>query len=172
MFAIGVARNQDVIASFFDQLKGEVNSFIQENTYVVSRDVTISFGCKIFSGERFDASATILVSLVKQKRVQDASRAYLDLMLGIRQELAYELDRAKFASLSAEELELVILFRNVVYAQLQRYKQVTRKSLVSLASRVDQDPILHARVKVMALNTEYGISDTDGQSILDLLTEM
>jgi len=84
-------------------------------------------------------------------------------------ELAYELDQAKFKSLNASDLDLVMSFRNVVYTKLQNYKKETREALVTLAAQLNHDVELRERLQVMALNSEYGITDKDTQLINELL---
>jgi len=171
IFATGVADDQAVVNDFFSLLGGEVNSFIRENAHIVDEDVTVSFGCKIFSGNTIDMATSRFVKLVSKRQVQEASLAYLELMLAMRRELAYELDRAKFDSLSASDLNLVMFFRNVVYAKLQNYKKETRESLVKLAERLKHDAVLRERLQLMALNLEYGIGDEGVQAINELLAE-
>lgn len=171
IFATGVATNRSVVNEFFLLLEGKVNNFIKENAHLVDEDVTVSFGCKIFSGDTIDTATSCLVELVRGRQVQEASSAYLKLMLAMRRELAYELDRAKFGSLNASDLNLVMFFRNVVYTKLQNYKKETREVLVTLADRLSHDIGLRERLQVMALNSEYGIADEDAQLINKLLIE-
>jgi len=171
IFATGVADNRTVVNDFFSLLGGEVNSFIRENAHIVDEDVTVSFGCKIFSGNTIDIATSRFVELVSKRQVQEASSAYLELMLTMRRELAYELDRAKFDSLNASDLNLVIFFRNVVYTKLQNYKKETRETLVKLTERLKHDAVLRERLQLMALNLEYGIGDEGVQAINELLAE-
>lgn len=171
VFVIGVATNQSVVNDFFLLLGDEVNNFIKENASLADDDVTVSFGCKIFSGDMIDIATSRLVELVRTRRVQEASLAYLELMLAMRRELAYELDRAKFDSLNASDLNLVTFFRNVVYAKLHNYKRETREALVTLADRLSHDAELQGRLQTMVLNSEYGIADEDVQLINELLAE-
>jgi len=171
VFATGVATNRSVVNDFFLLLGGEVNNFIKENAHLADEDVTVSFGCKIFSGDTIGPATSRLVESVRKRRVQDASSAYLELMLAMRRELAYELDRAKLDSLNASDLDLVMFFRNVVYAKLQNYKKETRSALVTLAERLSHDIGLRERLQAMALNSEYGIADEDAQTINELLAE-
>lgn len=169
IFAIGVATDRAVVNKFFLLLEGEVNSFIKENAHLADENVTVSFGCKIFSSDIISTATSRLVELVRRRQVQKASSAYLELMLAMRRELAYELDRAKFDSLNASDLNLVMFFRNVVYAKLQNYKKETREALVTLADRLSRDVGLRERLQAMALNSEYGITDEDAQLINKLL---
>lgn len=171
IFATGVATDRSVVNEFFLLLGGEVNNFIKENAYFADEDVTVSFGCKIFSGDTINTATSRLVELVKRRQVQEASSAYLELMLAMRRELAYELDRAKFDSLNAADLNLITFFRNVVYAKLQNYKKETREALVTLADRLNHDVGLRERLQAMALNSEYGIADEDAQLINELLAD-
>ena len=171
VFATGVATNESVVNDFFFLLGGEVNNFIKENAPLVDEDVTISFGCKIFSGDVIGSTTSHLVESVRGRRFQDASSAYLELMLAMRRKLAYELDRAKFSSLNASDLDLVMFFRNVVYAKLQNYKKETRAALITLAERLGHDVGLRERLQVMALNSKYGVADEDAQLINKLLVE-
>ena len=90
-------------------------------------------------------------------------------MLVMRHELAYELDRAKFGSLNASDLELVVLFRNVVYTKLQSYKKETREALATLAERLSHDVELRKRLRLTTLNLEYGVEDAEARFINDLL---
>lgn len=171
IFATGVATNQLVVNNFFLRLGDGVNNFIKENIPFVNEDITVSFGCKIFSSDMIDPVTSRLVELVRTQQVQEASSAYLELMLTMRRELAYELDRAKFNSLNASDLNLVMFFRNVVYAKLQNYKRETREALVTLADRLSRDVGLRERLQTMALNSEYGIADEGVQLINELLVE-
>ena len=171
IFATGVATDQSVVNEFFLLLGDEVNNFIKENAPLADEDVTVSFGCKIFSGDTIGTAISSFVELVRGRWVQEASSAYLELMLAMRRELAYELDRAKFDSLNASDLDLVMFFRNVVYAKLQNYKKETKEALVMLADRLSCDVRLRERLRAMALNSEYGIADKDAQLINELLTE-
>lgn len=171
IFATGVATNRSVVNEFFLLLGGEVNNFIKENAHLANEDITISFGCKIFSGDTIGTATSRLVELVRGRRVQEASSAYLELMLTMRRELAYELDRAKFDSINASDLNLVMFFRNVVYTKLQNYKKETREALVTLADRLSHDVELRERLQVMALNSEYGIVDEGARLINKLLSE-
>ncbi|MFH0803581.1 MAG: hypothetical protein V1877_00455 [Candidatus Tagabacteria bacterium] len=171
IFATGVATNQSVVNDFFLLLGGEVNNFIKENAHFADEDVTVSFGCKIFSSDTIGFATSHLVELVRRRRVQEASSAYLELMLAMRRELAYELDRAKFGSLSASDLNLVMFFRNVVYTKLQNYKKETREALVTLADRLSHDVELRERLQATALNSEYGIADEGAKLINELLSE-
>jgi len=172
IFAVGVAIDRSVVNDFFLLLGNKVNNFIRENAYFVDNDVTVSFGCKIFLDDTISAAISRLVELVIRKRqVQEASSAYLELMLTMRRELAYELDRAKFESLNASDINLVMFFRNVVYAKLQNYKKETREALVTLAGRLSRDVKLRERLQIMALNSEYGITDKNAQLINKLLLE-
>lgn len=169
IFALGVATNQATIDKFFSLLKSEVNTFIKENAHFADDTVTISFGCKVFSGNTIDAVTSSFVMLANQRRVQEASSAYFELMLIMRRELAYELDRAKFESLNASDLDLVIFFRNTVYTQLQSYKKETREALMTLAERLSHDSVLRGRLQVMALNLKYGVTDEDVRFVDELL---
>ncbi len=171
IFATGVATNRSVVNDFFLLLGDEVNDFIKENAPLADENVTVSFGCKIFSSDMIGTATSRLVKLVRTRRVQEASSAYLELMLAMRRELAYELDRAKFNSLNASDLNLVTFFRNVVYAKLQNYKKETREALVMLADRLKHDTGLRERLQTMALNSEYGIADEGAQLINELLAE-
>ena len=171
IFAIGVATNQLVANEFFSLLGDEVNNFIKENTLLSKDDVTVSFGCKIFSGNAISIATSYFVGLVQKRRVQEASLAYLELILNMRRELAYELDRAKFDSLNASDLDLVMFFRNVVYTKLQDYKKEAREALITLADRLSRDVELRKRLQVMTLNSEYGITDDDARLINELLIE-
>lgn len=171
IFATGVAIDRSVINEFFLLLGDEVNNFIRENAPLMDKDVTVSFGCKIFSGDSIGTMTSRLVESVRGRQVQEASSAYLELMLAMRRELAYELDRAKFDSLNASDFNLVMFFRNVVYTKLQNYKKETREALVTLADRLNRDVGLRERLQVMALNSEYGIADKDAQLINELLAE-
>jgi hypothetical protein len=169
IFAIGTATNQSVVREFFSLLEKEVNGFIRNNAPLSAKDVTVSFGCKIFSKEMLGDAVSSFVGLTKKQRIQETSLAYLELMLAMRHELAYELDRAKFSSLNASDLDLVTFFRNVVYAKLQNYKKETKKALVTLASRLNRDAKLRKRLQTMALNSKYGIADKDIRFIDKLL---
>ncbi len=169
--ATGAAIDQSVVNEFFSLLGSGINNFIQENAHIVDEDVTVSFGCKIFSGDIISNTASRFVGLVRAQRVQEASSAYLELMLTMRRELAYELDRAKFDSLNASDLDLVTFFRNVVYTKLQDYKKEARGSLVTLAGRASRDVEFRERLRAMALNSEYGITDDDARFINELLAE-
>jgi hypothetical protein len=171
IFATGVATDRSVVNEFFLLLGGEVNNFIKDNAPLADENVTVSFGCKIFSGDMIDTAVSRLVELVRGQQVQEASSAYLELMIAMRSELAYELDRAKFDSLNASDLNLVMFFRNVVYTKLQNYKKETREALVTLADRLSHDVGLRERLQVMVLNSEYGIADEDARFINKLLTE-
>ncbi len=171
IFATGVATNRSVINDFFLLLEDEVNNFIKENAPLADEDVTVSFGCKIFSSDTIGIATSRLVELVRTRRIQEASSAYLEFMLAIRRELAYELDRAKFNSLNASDLNLVTFFRNVVYTKLQNYKRETREVLITLADRLSHDSGLRERLQTMALNSEYGIADEGVQFINGLLVE-
>ncbi len=171
IFATGVATNEAVVNEFFSLLEDEVNNFIRENAHLADEDVTVSFGCKIFSGDTVDTATSRFVELVGKRRVQEASSAYLELMLAMRRELAYELDRAKFDSLNASDLNLVIFFRNAVYIKLQNYKKETREALVTLAERLSHDAVLRERLQLMALNLEYGVAYENDRFINDLLAE-
>ncbi|MFH1178214.1 MAG: hypothetical protein V1711_00600 [bacterium] len=171
VFATGVATNQLVVNEFFLLLEGEINNFIKENAPLANEDVTVSFGCKIFSSDTIGSATSRLVELVRRRRVQEASSTYLELMLAMRRELAYELDRAKFGSLNASDLNLVMFFRNVVYTKLQNYKKETREVLVTLANRLSHDVELRERLQVMVLNSKYGIADEGAQLINELLAE-
>ncbi|MFA4890058.1 MAG: hypothetical protein WC587_00265 [Candidatus Paceibacterota bacterium] len=171
IFAIGVATDQSVVNKFFLMLGDEVNNFIKENTHLADENVTVSFGCKIFSGDMIGTAISSFVELVRGRRVQEASSAYLELMFTMRRELAYELDRAKFDSLNASDLDLVIFFRNVVYTKLQNYKKETREALVTFADQLSHDVELRERLQATVLNSEYGIADKDAQLINKLLAE-
>ena len=169
VFAIGVATNKEIVAEFFSLLKDAINSFIKENTRFPDEDVTVSFGCKIFSNNIVATATSLFVGLVNQRKIEEASSAYLELMLVMRHELAYELDRAKFGSLNASDLELVVLFRNVVYTKLQSYKKETREALATLAERLSHDVELRKRLRLTTLNLEYGVEDAEARFINDLL---
>lgn len=169
IFAVGVATNHSVVDDFFGRLSGEINNYIKENSPFANKDVTISFGCKIFCGDIIETAIPRFVHLVRMKFTQAASSAYLELILTMRNELAYELDRAKFNSLNASELDLVMFFRNVVYAKLHDYKQETKAALLSLANRLANDVALREQLQVMRLNSKYGIVDKDVQFINELL---
>lgn len=171
IFAIRVTTDQSVVSEFFLLLGGEMNNFIKENACLTDNDVTVSFGCKIFSDNVIDTAISHFVGLVKGRQIQKASLAYLELMFIVRNELAYELDRVKFNSLNASDLNLVMFFRNVVYAKLQNYKKETKEMLVALADRLSYDIGLRERLQNMVLNYEYGIADKDVQLINELLTE-
>ncbi|MEK7609736.1 MAG: hypothetical protein AAB470_01285 [Patescibacteria group bacterium] len=171
IFATGVATNQSVVNEFFLLLEGEVNNFIKENAPLADEDVTVSFGCKIFSGDTIGSATSRLVGLVRKRRVQEASSAYLELMLAMRRELAYKLDRAKFSTLNASDLNLVMFFRNIVYAKLQNYKKETKEALVTLADRLSHDVELRERLQIMVLNSEYGIVAEGAKFINELLAE-
>ncbi|KKS20114.1 MAG: hypothetical protein UU78_C0067G0004 [Candidatus Roizmanbacteria bacterium GW2011_GWC2_41_7] len=171
IFATGVATNRLVVNDFFLLLGDEVNNFIKENAPLADEDVTVSFGYKIFSSDMIGTATSRLVELVRTRRVQEASLAYLELMLVMRRELAYELDRAKFNFLNASDLNLITFFRNVVYAKLQNYKKETREALITLADRLNHDAGLRERLQTMALNLEYGITDEGAQLINELLAE-
>lgn len=171
IFAIGVATNKSVANEFFSLLGDGVNNFIRENALLSNEDVTISFGCKIFSSDLISITTSRFVELVREQRIREASLAYLELMLTMRRELAYELDRAKFESLNASDLDLVMFFRNVVYTKLQDYKKEARGALIALADRLSRNVELRERLRVMALNSEYGITDDDARLINELLAE-
>ena len=169
IFAVGVANNQTIVKEFFLLLKNEINKFIKENAHLANADVTISFGCKIFLNDTINLKASHFVKLAREQRIQDASSAYLELMLIMRRELAYELDMEKFDSLNASELNLVVFFRNVVYTKLQNYKKETRKALQMLVNQLSHDTELRKRLQSMALNSEYGTTDEDAQFINKLI---
>lgn len=171
IFATGVATNHSIVNELFSLLKSEINIFIQENAHLVYEDVTVSFGCKIFSGETVGATASSFVDLAKKGQIQAASSSYLELMLIMRSELAYELDQAKFSSINASGLHLVPFFRNVVYAKLLDYKKETRKALIGLAYRLCHDAELRERLQASELNTKYGIRDEDARIINVLIAE-
>jgi hypothetical protein len=171
IFAIGVANDQPVVNDFFSLLKDEANNFIKENAPFSDEDITISFGCKIFPSNTIGIIISHLVKSTRTRQFQEASLAYLELMLVIRRELAYELDRVKFNSLNASTLNLVIFFRNVVYAKLQNYKKETKEVLEKLADRLNHDSGLRRRFQITALNSGYGIGNKDIQLINELLTE-
>lgn len=172
VFAIGVATDTSVTRKFFKLLADEVNGFIRANAPLSANNVTISFGCEIFSNKTIRPRTSTFVELVRRRRVQEASAAYLELMLMVRQELAYELDRAKFLSLNASDLDLVIFFRNVVYAKLREYKESTRRVLLSLAKDARDDSELRERLRSLAINSQYGITDEDAATIINLLSKI
>lgn len=169
IFAIGVTNDPAVVNKFFSLLENEINNFIKENAPFSDENVTISFGCKIFSDDITRISASHFVNLVSKRKTLKASLAYLKFMLILRQELAYELDRAKFRSLKASNLNLVIFFRNVVYAKLQNYKVETRKNLIALADQMNCNAELRKRLQSMTLNSKYGITDENAHFIKKLI---
>ncbi len=171
VFATGAAADQLVVHEFFSLLRSEMNNFIQENAHIADENVTVSFGCKIFSDDTIGDTASRFVALVRGQQIQDASSAYLELMLAMRRELAYELDQAKFSSLNVSDFDLVMFFRNVVYTKLQNYKKESKEALVILANQIRQNVELRERLQTMTLNSEYGITDKDAQFINELLRE-
>lgn len=165
IFAIGAITAPSIAQKFFSSLKGDVNSFIAENALVSESEVTVSFGCKVFSDEVIRPLVSRFVKGVGKHRMREASLAYLELMLTMRQELAYELDCAKFQSLDASESDLVVFLRNVVYAKLRRYKTDTKQTLLVLAERLRGNPELCRRLKSLPLNADYGVTDEDIKAI-------
>ena len=170
MFAIGAAADTETIRKFFAQLDKEMDNFIQANTPFPSPDVTISFGCKIFPASVVRTKADNFIDLVEQGEISEASLVYYDLMLIMRQDLAYRLDRAKFESLRATELGLVVLFRNIVYTKLRLYKKETRQSLIALAKSVNDDKGLHSYLQSLPSNSRYGLFNMDIVEILESLS--
>lgn len=169
IFALGAARTRKVADEFFTLLQTEMNHFIKTHSLIQHDDVTISFGCKIFQRKAVYRTLSQFVKQAKSCEVKKASLTYLKLMLTLRKELAHELDKAKFESLHADEKDLVIFFRNVVYTKLQEYKTTTRRSLVSFARRMSKDPALAIRLQSSTLNQKYGVTEEEGQIIDQLL---
>ncbi|PJA67297.1 hypothetical protein CO157_05330 [Candidatus Peregrinibacteria bacterium CG_4_9_14_3_um_filter_49_12] len=171
IFSIGTITDISVARKFFGLLATEVNNFIHANAPFSSDDVKVSFGCKIFPNKNVRPVASAFAEAVRHRRVKEASAVYLNLMLMMRRELAYELDRAKFLSLNASELDLVVLFRNVVYAKLREYKEGTKKALLALAEEANNDSELREKLRSLALNSKYGITDDDVAVIIGLLSK-
>lgn len=171
VFSVGATTDTSVAGKFFKLLVSEVNGFIRANAPFFSDEVTVSFGCKVFPNKTIRPLAIRFVEGVNRQQTSEASTAYLELMLAMRRELAYELDRVKFLSLNASELDLVVLFRNVVYAKLREYKDGTRTALLTLAERATNDNGLRERLGLLALNSQYGITDEDVRTILSLLSK-
>jgi hypothetical protein len=171
IFSIGVTTDTSVARKFFKILATDVNDFIHANAPFSSDYVTASFGCKVFPNKTIRQAASTLVELARRRRVKETSVAYLELMLIMRRELAYELDRAKFFSLNASELDLVVFFRNVVYAKLREYKEETRKALLTLADETGSSGELRKRLQQSTLNRRYGITDDDVTAIIGLLSK-
>jgi len=169
IFSIGVTTDISVARKFFKVLTTNVNDFIRANAPFSSDYVTISFGCKIFSSEIIHQTASAFVDLVHCRQVKEASVVYLELTLMMRRELAYELDQAKFSSLNASKLDLVVFFRNVVYAKLRKYKEETRKALLALAERAGSNDKLREKLQSSIFNKRYGITDDDVIEITNLL---
>ncbi len=142
--------------------------FIRENAPFSDENVTISFGCKVLLDDSIRNMASQFVELVGRRQFQRASSAYLELMLAVRRELAYELDQAKFNSLNMSDL--VVFFRNVVYAKLRSYKAETKQALTMLSDRLNCDAKLRERLQSLVLNSEYGITDESARVIDELLS--
>lgn len=171
VFSVGTTTNVSVARKFFKLLATDVNGFIRANAPFSSEEVTVSFGCKVFSNKTIHPLAMKFVEAVNRRQTSAASVAYLDLMLAMRRELAYELDRAKFLSLNASELDLVVLFRNVVYAKLREYKEGTRMALLAIAEHAANDNELQEKLRSLSLNSQYGITDEDMRAIIGLLSK-
>jgi hypothetical protein len=170
IFATGAAVNKMVVENFFSLLKDDINNFIKENAYLMDENVTVSFGCKIFLRSKIDITMSHFVELVKEENIREASLMYLKLMYIMRYELAYELDKSKFSSLNASDLNLVIFFRNVVYNELQKYKSETREILINLTERLNNDTKFRERLESLSLNLKYGVKARNSQFISKIIS--
>jgi hypothetical protein len=159
IFVIGVAKSEKIIKKFFSLLCVRMNMIIRADVPVHYKDVAISFGCKIFQDKKLDQQLTRFVNLAKTQFIKRASMVYLKVMLIIRNELSYELDKAKFRSLGMEEKNLVVFFRNIIYVKLQEYKINTKRTLVAFAKKLNHDEQFFEKLQTTELNQKYGISN-------------
>ncbi len=59
----------------------------------------------------------------------------------------------------------------MVYAKLREYKHSTRLALLLLAEKASHDFGLRDRLRSLALNSQYGISDEDAHTIVQLILQ-
>lgn len=165
VFALGAVADYLSAENFFITISNTINNFIQFNFPLAPNDVTISFGCKIFSNKSILQMSDNFVKQVSKENIKKSNLAYFELMNIMRDELSYELDSVKFNSLNAKELELIILFRNVVYANLLNYKETTQKCLNVLSDKAIKNEDIRKLIKESILNRKYGISDKERKMI-------
>lgn len=166
LFVLGLCKNVSPEPILSKVRSGEINDFIKVHSPIFAPEVSISFGAKVFDPREAEPKIKTFLDGVGARDLQRGSLAYLEMMNFFRNELALELDRAKFASLRVPHL--AVLFRNAVYVHLRDYKRTTQIALIELAELVHKDPALKKRLEKMALNHRYGLEDKDVPILNDL----
>lgn len=163
IFAIGICAKQETINDLFAFIKSDMNNIIKRNCIIDAPYVSISFGYKIFD----NITVGELLDNIRNNNVLAANQTYLKIMQKMREDLAIELDKSKFASLKTDE---VIFFRNCVYAKMREYKRNTKQGLIKIANLIKNDPDFIAKNNLSQLTAKYGIDELSLQKILDIMS--
>ncbi len=162
IFAIGVCSDDDMVHNFFSFIKNDINSIIKKDCIIDAPDVSISFGYKILNDINFNE----LLLHIDNGDIKSANISYLQIMKKIREELAVELDKSKFSSLSCSE---TVFLRNCVYAKMREYKQNTKSSLIKISQFIKDDNNFIENNFFADTRKQYGVDDEHMQKILDIV---
>lgn len=167
IFVLGVADDRQVVEEFFNHLHREFNIFLFKNVpkEIYNSKVSVSFGCSILNAVINIEQVIKLLEAIKLNNFKDASNNYLDLMLIIRTELAYDLDIHKFKSLNVGNIGGAIFFRNLVNYHLLKYKKETQENLCLIATWLKEIKNSGDIVKIKNRNVfrRYGLGvETEG----------
>lgn len=154
VFIIGHAFTESVVDIVFINLTSAVNDFIVQNKIIPNPGLSITFGIKEFNFKKFKL-------LIRPLFISDRSlsrnivRKYYRILESIRNELAVNLDVAKFTNLSSLDKYGPIVCRNIVYHEMIGYKVVTTRVLNEL-SCVDMDA--KTLSYIVAISKRYGLN--------------
>lgn len=162
---IGLAHNVEIINKLFDKIHTSLNNAIRTNPFIDIEETTISFGCSIFNDKSFISHIDKLIEIIDTNNEEAGYKEYLNTMELIREQLAIDLDKSKFHNLNLTVNGNEILYRNLVYTHLQKYKQETAESLVNLSEILDHSA---DEVSFELLRKNYGLNEQNKEEVLRL----
>ncbi len=125
----------------------------------------VSFGGKIFEDD-FNNKIDNFLSILKTGTSQQELKEYYNLLLELREAMAIELDRQKFADILQGRHP--VSTRQLVYTQMLNYKKSTRDLLLNLNTFSETD----ISALVNELGTQYGIDEHKENRVQSILNSL
>lgn len=166
IFLIGLAKRTKDINESFKILKNNINKFIFNNSPILDKTVTVSFGCSIID-ECIEKKELDKFVKYEGVHINKANNSYINISRSIRGKLAKEMDLSKFSDLLKKD-DLSIFLRNIVHLNTLKNKKDTRVLIKRIIKLLEEDKIKMEVVSKSIFNKKRGLSK-DEKKLFNLL---
>ena len=163
VFGIGSAPKKFDIKQMEIFLKYQINDCLKLNASFFQQEVTISFGVVDVSSTQKESLLSIQSADALCDNVEQVISQFI---LEVRAALTLALDKVKFSNLPSQSEQILVFYRNIVYAKMIEYKKETKRILTNM-SKLDN------LMEISSIfGTEYGVDDKQFNCLINMINKV